>query len=275
MEPKKTRTRRLRDWFKLIPARKTDYFLLTFLALDIVAMLFRDSYRDLFSSEGMQYVRYFDFSLIGVWALDLLLRLRKQEDKLRYLKLHWYEILGLVPLQPFRYLLVLRVAKIGIAYFRLLRSDRDVSQLVVEEITFRFRDIFVDTISDAVFLRSLERVDDVMSRLDYVTLASAAFQKHQEAMSQAVNESIQSKSIIGELSRVPLMGSFVGRLGDDVGKIIIEVLETEVTGNIMKEITSGILREMNERVKLLDIERLTGRQMPVTEENPEAATPSG
>lgn len=265
MEPKKTRTRRLRDWFKLIPARRADYFLLTFLALDIVAMLARDSYRDLFSVEGVQYVRYLDFALIFVWAVDLLLRLRKQEDKLQYLKLHWYEILGLVPLQPFRYLLVLRVAKIGIAYFRLLRSDRDVSQLVVEEITFRFRDIFVDTISDAVFLRSLERVDDVMSRLDYVTLASAAFQKHQEAMSQAVNESIQTKSIIGELSRMPFMGPFVGRLGDDVGKIIIEVLETEVTGNIMKEITAGILHEMNERVKLLDIERLTGRRLSVND----------
>ncbi len=250
-----------RDWIRLIPARKVDYLLLVLLAVDLAAILFHDSYRDLLPEGSMTYVRYFDFSFIGLWSIDLIVRLRKQEDRWKYLRAHWYEAAGLFPLQPLRFLLVLRAAKIAIAYFRLLRSDRDVGQIVVEEITFRFRDIFVDTISDAVFLRSLERVDEVMARLDYETLARAAFQKHQKAMQKAVHDSIQSKSIIGDMAKIPLMGSVVNRLGEDVSKIIIEVLETEVTGHIMKDITAGILDAMNERVKLLDLERLTGRKL--------------
>jgi hypothetical protein len=57
------------------------------------------------------------------------------------------------------------------------------------------------------------------------------------------------------------MGTVVNKIGADVSSIVIEVLETEVTGRIMKDITSSILTEMNERVKLLDLERLTGRRL--------------
>jgi len=256
-----TSPHKLRDWFRIIPARKTDYFLLGFLMVDLTAILIWLSYRDLLPEWTFQYFRYFDFGLIGLWSLDLFLRSRRQAEPLRYISAHWYEALGLIPLQPFRFLLILRAAKIGIAFVRLLRSDREVGQLVVEEITFRFRDIFVDTISDAVFLRSLERVQEVMDRLDYVALARGAFQKHQEPMMKAVHSSIHSKSMVGELSKVPLMGSFVNRLGEDVSKIIIEVLETEVTGNIVKDMTTAILSQMGERVRLLDLERLTGRRV--------------
>lgn len=250
-----------RDWIRLIPARGADYFLLFYLALDLALILFHDSYRDLLPKGSVTYVRYFDFSLIAIWSIDFILRLRRQEDRWGYVRAHWYEAIGLFPLHPMRYLLALRAAKIGIAYFRILRSDRDVGQLVVEEITFRFRDIFVDTIADAVFLRSLERVDEVMSRLDYETLARSTFQKHQASMQKAVHDSINSKSIIGDLARIPLMGTVVNKIGADVSSIVIEVLETEVTGRIMKDITSSILTEMNERVKLLDLERLTGRRL--------------
>lgn len=267
--------RQLRDWIRIIPARKTDYFLLTFLTIDLTAILIWLSYRDLLAEWTFQYFRYFDFGLIGLWSLDFLLRIRRQDQRLRYVSAHWYEALGLIPLQPFRFLLVLRAVKIAIAFFRLLRSDREVGQLVVEEITFRFRDIFVDTISDAVFLRSLERVQEVMDRLDYVSLARQSFQKHQDSMMKAVHTSIHSKSIVGELSRVPLMGSFVNRLGEDVSKIIIEVLETEVTGNIVKDMTSSILHEMEERVRLLDLERLTGRRVSIKTAAEHAAESSG
>jgi hypothetical protein len=37
-------------------------------------------------------------------------------------------------------------------------------------------------------------------------------------------------------------------------------METEVFGNIMKEITRGILKEMYERVQKLDVERITGKK---------------
>ncbi len=262
MEEKST-LHKLRDWLRIIPARKTDYFLLTFLMVDLTVILVWLSYRDLLPDWTVQYFRFFDFGLIGLWSLDFVLRIRRQTDRWHYLSTHWHEALGLIPLQPFRFFLLLRAVKIAIAFIRLLRSDREVGQLVVEELTFRFRDIFVDTISDAVFLRSLERVQEVMDRLDYVSLARQSFQKHQESMMKAVHTSIHSKSIVGELSRVPLMGSFVNRLGEDVSKIIIEVLETEVTGNIVKDMTTSILNEMGERVRLLDLERLTGRRVSI------------
>jgi hypothetical protein len=56
------------------------------------------------------------------------------------------------------------------------------------------------------------------------------------------------------------MKGFVNYAGEEISKVISEIMETEVFGNIMKEITKGILEEMYQRVQKLDVERITGKK---------------
>lgn len=78
--------------------------------------------------------------------------------------MNWYEIIGVVPFYFLRPFLILRGIKLLIAFYKLGQSGQNLSDIVTREITFRFRDVIVDTIADAVFLHSLERVEEVMIR---------------------------------------------------------------------------------------------------------------
>lgn len=255
-------------WFHFppLPGRKRDYYLLFLAALDIVILQLTQSFDVVLGRTGRFVAIGFDIFVMTLWGLDLISRTYNQENKLEYLRRHWYEVAGIVPIQILRFLLLLRGVKLAIAYYKLGRSDEQFSQSLTREITFRFRDVIVDTIADAVFLQSLRRVEEVMVRLNYADLARKAFQNHQKGLNEAVKRSLLSKGMMGELASVPFMQGFVERIGDDVSMVISEILETEVSGEIMKEIIRDILAEMYERVQRLDVERITGKSEEESED---------
>ncbi|MBI3396034.1 MAG: hypothetical protein HY042_09375 [Spirochaetia bacterium] len=257
--PKKS----LRYWLRVLPGTPYEYFLLTLAAADVVLLFARQSYAEFIAAEWSRAVIAFDFGVLFLWLIDFVARARREKDRLQFVLTHWYEILGMVPVFMVRPLLLLRAAKLAIAFYKLGSSEQDVSRLLTRDITFRFRDVIVDTIADAVFLQSLDRVEEVMVRLDYHKLAQKAFGDHEAKLRDVVNEALHSKSVVGDLSKVPFMSPIANKLGEEVSRVIVEILETEVTGNIMKGITQGILIEMRERVRVLDIERLTGQKFVV------------
>lgn len=244
-------------WLRALPGSGRDLFLLSLAAFDVLLLLIYNSYKEFLPKELYAYVIGFDFFVLLIWGVELITKFRKSKDPGTYFSMNWYEVVGVIPFYFLRPFLLLRGIKILIAFYKLGQSGQNLSDIVTREITFRFRDVIVDTIADAVFLHSLERVEEVMIRLDYSQLAKRAFELHQTQFNAKVNESLQSKFLLGELSRIPFMGEISKRLGEDISTMITDVLENEVTGEIMKQITEAILKEMANHVKKLPIERIT------------------
>ncbi len=250
--------------FKNIPGRPFDYNLLLLVLIDIILLLISNSY-GIFFTKTLNFILVgFDIFVITIWGIDFLIRLKKEKsdkDKQKYLLTHWYEVIGLIPIPIFRTFLLLRGVKLAIAFYKLEKAGEEISKSLTREITFRFRDIIVDTIADAVFLQSLKRVEEVMIRLNYSELAKEAFKKYEDELTITVKSSLYSTTMMRELSRIPFMSGVVNYAGDEISKVISEIMETEVFGNIMKEITKGILKDMYDRVQKLDVERLTGKSI--------------
>ena len=251
----------------MLPGQRRDYFFLGLVIVDIFLLVFGSVYQPLFQRIGWdiaQLLLMFDQIVVIVWALYLFARSRHSDDRLTFLRTHWYELVGLLPLGAIaRSFLLLRGAKFGIAFYKLGRADQgDVAGMITRDITFRFRDVIVDTIADAVFLQSLRRVEEVMLRLDYSRLAQDAFAEYQEELRVAVNNAVRQRSVVGKLSKLPFMDGFGDMIGDDLSEVIKDVLETEAAGKIMKDITRGILQEMAGQVYKLDVERITGMPLP-------------
>ncbi|MCX7810452.1 MAG: hypothetical protein N2247_06030 [Leptospiraceae bacterium] len=253
----------LNKYFKNLPGRSADYDLLLIAFIDIVLLMIINTYGVFLQKQYNFFVYGLDIMVILIWGIDLSLRVRKQlteEKKRYYLLTHWYEVIGVIPIPLFRPFLLLRGVKLAIAFYKLEKSGEEISKTLTREITFRFRDIIVDTIADAVFLQSLKRVEEVMIRLNYAELAKHAFKKYEKELTEVVKNSLYSTTMMGELSKVPFMKGFVNYAGEEISKVISEIMETEVFGNIMKEITKGILEEMYQRVQKLDVERITGKK---------------
>ncbi|MCR9140754.1 MAG: hypothetical protein NXI24_00675 [bacterium] len=256
--PQRSFRESVRYWLSVIPGTKRDYFLITLGILDSIVILFSTNLIALFPFVVTSAIVAFDISVVVIWGLFFLHRFLKEKDRWSYVSYHWYEVIGLVPipLSSLRLFLLLRAVKLVIAYYKLGRAEQDVSQLLTRDLTFRFRDAIVDTIADAVFMQSLNRVEEVMMTLDYEKVSRAAMERHREDLRATVEESLSSKSMIGELRRIPLMGVFADRLTKDVGLVVAEILEQKVLGDIMRDVSSSVLAAMHTRLRDIGVDRI-------------------
>lgn len=248
----------VRYWLSVIPGTKRDYFLITLAVLDSLVILFSTNLITLFPFVVTSAIVTFDITVVVIWGLFFLHRFVKEKDRWSYVSYNWYEVIGLVPipLSSLRFFLLLRAAKLVIAYYKLGKAEQDVSTLLTRDLTFRFRDAIVDTIADAVFMQSLHRVEEVMSTLDYEQVSRTAMERHREALRATVEESLSSKSMIGELRKIPLMGGFADRLTSEVGVVVAEILEQKVLGDIMRDVSASVLGAMHTRLRDIGVERI-------------------
>jgi len=253
----KKSARSFKFWPEVLPGTRRDYFLLLLVIIDIFLILIRNSYEGFIPGNISRGILLFDLFVTILWGLNFLARLSAQKNKIAYIRMHWYEIPGLIPIVFFRTFLLLRGAKLVIAYFKIAMASQEVKKEDVREVNFRFRDVIIDAIADIVFLQSLTRVEEVMRKLDYMEIAHESFQSHHDELTEAVNKSLQTKSLVGEISNLPFMSGLAGRMGEDVSGVIAEVLETKVMGDVLKDITLAILQQMRARVRMLDLERIT------------------
>lgn len=261
--------KKLSYFFSRIPGSRKDHFFLTLVAIDLFFFLMESSYRNFLAKNILVFFLAFDFFVILVWGVDLLRRFRDYEDKFDFLLTYWYEVLGILPFNFFRPFLLLRVVKIWLAYVKLFGKEKDVSRLNTKELTFKFRDYILDTISDAVFLKSLDRVEEVMVRLDYSKLSKSIIEKYEDQLLREFNTSMKSKEVAGAMARMPLLEKFSRQISEDYAKVFKEMIETEVMGEIIKEFTREIMYRMANQVKSLDVERLVGNEEGEASELPQ------
>ena len=259
----------VRFWLSVIPGTKRDYFLITLAVLDSFVILFSTNLIALFPFVVTGAIVTFDISVVVIWGLIFLHRFVKEQDRWSYVSYHWYEVVGLIPipLSSLRFFLLLRAVKLVIAYYKLGRAEQDVRLLLTRDLTFRFRDVIVDTIADAVFMQSLHRVEEVMSTLDYEQVSTSAMERHRETLQATVSASLSSKSMIGELRSIPLMGGFANRLTNEVGVVVAEILEQKVIGDIMRDVSASVLGAMHTRLSDLGVERIVPADPDATSES--------
>ena len=247
----------IREWIQYLPISKKDYFKHFILILDCTFILFRVSYESFLSININLSLFLFDVFTYLFWLIDVSKRSGLRGDRLNYFTKRIYYIIGLFPFSILRLFLLISTLKQGIIIYKYVkRGEKDKSLFVDRELNFTFFDFFIDTISDAIFLRSLSRVNEVMSRLEYDKISREIVSSHKSSIRKVVRDSMSTKTAIGRLNSFPLFSGIADQMSEDVTGMIIETMETKVMADIMKELNMYILKEMKKNVLQLDLDRI-------------------
>jgi hypothetical protein len=240
-----------------LPISKFIYFLHFLLIIDILLILIRISYMPFIHENFLILTYVFDLIIITVWGLDFIKKIYSKENKLNYLQSRWYNILGLFPFPLFRFFLLLNTLKLSIIVYKFIKSNKqDFSSFKDKELNFSFRDYFIDSISDAIFLRSLERVKEVVIRLDFQELASKSLENNQANLYSLIKSSIDSKIKSNILFTNSIANNFSEQLTNIVLNILKEILQNKIAGDITKDLNLLVIEEMDKHVRQLDLDRI-------------------
>lgn len=212
------------------------------------------------------FFRY-DLYFVAVFAVEFCIRwffaIYKQDNHkwFFYPFLHWYDVLGLIPLGQFRVLRVFRVASMVIRLHKM--GVIDLRDSYFFRIYQRYSAVIVEEVSDRVVVNVLSGVQDelkhgtpVVSRIilevirpqkevlvdwlsSRITAASEQhYERYQEQLQAYVNrkvaEAVRNNSEVRDISAIPLVGSTItGKLETAVAQITYAVIE-----GMMKDLSS-------------------------------------
>ena len=248
---------KLHPWGPYIPISKKEYFLHIILFLDLVFFLFLNSYEAFLPKVYSGASFLFDMFVVTLWGVQVIFKIGRSQNKVDYVTTNWYLLPGLVPFPIFRFFLVFATLKLIIITYKFIqRGEKDTKQFISRELNFRFIDLFVDAISDAIFLRSLERVEEV-EKMDFQDLTKDILAKNKQDLGKAVKESLESKNFVKRINALPFMTEVTNKVSDEITEVLLETLSTEVVGNMLKEVNLRLLHVMDDRVRKLSLDRIT------------------
>lgn len=250
----------IRPWRPYIPTTRTDYFLHLVLIFDISIILFKNSYDAIMPRIATGAIIGIDFLVVILWGLRFIFRIKSKEDKLKYIQNSWYYIPGLLPFPSLRFFLLLSTVKLIIITYKFIkRGEKEPSKFKDRELNFTFTDLFVDTISDAIFIRSLERVEEVVQGMDFTKLNSEVMEIYKNEIALMVQSSLESKQAFKRLNEIPFLNGIIKELSQEISETIIESSKNPLLGKMIKELNLKIIYLMDERVRKLDLDRITSK----------------
>jgi len=206
-----------------------------------------------------------DLVFVAIFVTDVLVGWIVAVIQQRYYRwyfypfVHWYDVLGCIPVAGFRFLRVLRVISIMVRLQRLgvidIRSWGIVKHLMV------YYDIVVEEVSDRVVIKVLDGAQEelesggqelsqrvvrevIQPRQKTLTNAASthlesaitsAYQANREQLqayvASIVNNGVERNPALKNLERVPMLGSFVSQaLEQAIAETVNDVLDEAVAG---------------------------------------------
>lgn len=192
-----------------------------------------------------------DLVIVGIFAIEFLWRLARAPDRKAYVKGHWYDLVGMVPVSHplFRGFRLARVLRLVVLSGRLVRAtNRSFGEAVVEKTVGRYKDIIVEEISDRIILRVLDETERVLTAGAYGSSTARALHANRDALMARINDQLKEDRATRWAMHVPGMervleavqertiNSVIATVGsEEVNQTIISVVR-EILGDLRREV---------------------------------------
>lgn len=253
-----------------------------------ISMRFLTWYESKISPDFM----FYDLIFVAVFVAELALRWiiairRKTYSKwFFYPFVHWYDVLGCIPLSTFRALRLLRVFSM---FYRLQRLGIiDVTSMYIYKQFDRYMEIFTEEVSDRVVVNVLNGVQDEMKKGNPVMervvnevlipkqeilsswvanraglITRQVFENNEDIVRRiidnALTESLRNNKELGRLKYIPGAGNMIL---DVIDRSVSDITFSAIKGSMVEfskpEVNSPLVRDVNKFVMESMLEKHEG-----------------
>jgi voltage-gated potassium channel len=222
-------------------------WLMLLLAVLSVAMLVYETWGNP-SAEQTRQILLADYIIIGIFAIEFLLRWARNDWKRSFILRNWYEILGMIPvahpaIRGFRLFRIVRIAVILSRFGRA--ADRAFGEEFTYRIVGRFKNIIADAVGGAVTMRVMDETMAVMMKGEFMENMADAIEEHGDEMLDIAVEKVSNDPSLGRVRNVPFFDDLVRTTSRVSQRIVIDLLRDDR----MEEMTRSIIAKNAEQIK--------------------------
>lgn len=229
-----------------------DYLLVGLAILSLVLVIAQEVIPSYWPSEVwiLPWLIVADTAMCGVFAIEFLVRMRRQPSKWAYVKGRWYDVLGMIPVSHpfFRGFRLLRILRIVVITSRFVRAtNRSFGEMLVEGTVRRFRDTVIDVIGGALVVRSVGMVQPWLVRARFAERVGAALEERRGDVHRMVRESM-TRLPGGRLTSLPPLRGVIERAELAAVQAVIDVLKSDELNRVVQQSTQNVLEELRQSI---------------------------
>lgn len=168
-----------------------------------------------------------DAAICAVFAIEFLFRWHKAGWQLKYPLVHWYEVLGMIPLllanlPIFRAFRFLRIIVIGVRLARVVY--RIFGDKVTNEMLDKVTGPIIESVKRPITVLVVDEVIGVLKVSNIPLGLSQALRENQKELQQMVLQKLKNDPTTGRLKRLPFHDQLVATIIDTSMRVMFEVL---------------------------------------------------
>lgn len=250
------------------PVTSRDWVMLSIAVIDILLLVARDVYSGFLPALADTTIVWIDLGILAVFALEFAWEISKASRKIAYVRNHWYEVVGMIPIahwgvRSFRLVRVLRIYVVK-SFPRERKPERDWSYALVRGLIVHYRNVLVEEITDPIVLTSINVIKGPMVRARWAETVGDSLEERREHIHTVVDDTMENTDGMGHLMRTRAGRRLVSRVTDAALDSVIHTLQSEELNEVIGESVGEILDELHEKVQEKDYARTGGSRFRPT-----------
>ncbi|MFW6775458.1 ion transporter [Nocardioides sp. CPCC 205120] len=225
------------------PSRPLEWVMLA-LAVVSVALLTWVTFFDV-EDRVERWVIRADIAICAIFAVEFVVRWRRDRGDWKYPFRYWYEVIGMIPLSHpwFR---AFRLLRIVVVLMRVARAaDRAFGDRVTAAIIDRSMDTIVRAVKRPVTVAVVDEVIAVLRTGHYTANIARALGEHEAEVKAMVLEKVKQDPVTSRLRYVPFHDDIVELVADTTFRIVFQVLADPRTDQMVTD----VLEENTEQIR--------------------------
>lgn len=230
-----------------------DLVLLALAAVDVLLLFALDVYAAFLPATVDRAIVVSDLVLVGVFALAFVVDLGRASDPRSYVRTHWYDLVGLVPiahwaLRGFRLVGLLRI------YVVRTRSVDPTSaegwpDALARLLLVRYRDVQVEEIADPIVLATIRRLRGPIVRARWTGTIAGSLASRRSEIRASVGDALAQDPRVGRLARTGPGRRLVDEVTGATLDATIQTLGSEEVNDVVAHAIDGVLEDVHRQVE--------------------------
>lgn len=249
----------------LEPVTVGEWIMVGLAGLDVLLLLLQDAYATLLPDLVAMAVYPIDLAIVGIFAVELVVRSGRARSRSAYVRSHWYDVIGLIPIASvgLRAVRLVRLARIYVVQRLDWEGERSWEFALVRAVIVRFRDVLLEEITTPVIMAGIRLVKAPLKRARFASVVGSTIDTQRRQVHAVVRASLRNTKGVKRLA-----GTKAGqRLTEEVTELVldsvVDTLHSDEMNDLVANSVEDVLVAVADNVKDSAYEFSGGRIEPV------------
>lgn len=255
----------------LEPVTTTERVMASLGVFNVLLLVVHDAYAALLPRIVNLAVVPVDLALVAVFAVELIARARRADSTIGYLRTHWYDVVGVIPVTSatFRAFRLVRLLRMYVVTHAEPREDASWHVALARGLVVRFRSVIVEEIT-APILRTALRLSLVpLRRARLASVAGRTLESQRGQIRAVVRKSLSETKGVNRLSDTEAGSRFADAVTNTVLDTVVGTLDSDEMNDLLADSVEQVVAEVTRNVSGTGSKPMAG---PATEVDVDAIT---